>query len=67
MPPGTTLLSLAREVYGDASQELIDRIKTANPQIVDANHILAGDRLRFPELGAPAPRTPDVEEDVRHE
>lgn len=71
VPPGTTLRGLAHEIYGDASQELIHRIKAANPKIVDANHIFAGDRLRFPEVGTGGPGTQDAREavskDARHE
>jgi len=45
---GDTLVALAREIYGNATPEVLDRIKTANPQILDVNHILAGDTLRLP-------------------
>jgi type II secretory pathway predicted ATPase ExeA len=46
---GTTLRALVKEVYGEDSPGLIDRIKSANPQIVNADRIMAGDTLRFPE------------------
>lgn len=46
---GTTLRALVKEVYGDDNPDLIDRIKTANPQIVNADRIIAGDTLRFPD------------------
>jgi nucleoid-associated protein YgaU len=45
---GDTLVALAREIYGNATPEVLDQIKTANPQILDVNHILAGDTLYFP-------------------
>ena len=55
MQPGSTLESLAREVYGDADAALIKRIQSANPQVIDPNLIMAGDLLRFPEaLPGPA-------------
>ena len=37
-----------REVYGEETPDLIDRIKNANPRIVDSDRIMAGDILRFP-------------------
>ena len=46
---GTTLRALVKEVYGQDKPDLIDRIKTANPQIVNADRIIAGDTLRFPD------------------
>ncbi|HEY2386237.1 MAG TPA: AAA family ATPase [Candidatus Binatia bacterium] len=46
---GTTLRALVKEVYGQDKPDLIDRIKTANPQIVNADRIIAGDMLRFPD------------------
>lgn len=48
--PGATLASLAKEIYGVATPQVISRLQLANPQLVDADHIRAGDRLRFPEL-----------------
>jgi type II secretory pathway predicted ATPase ExeA len=50
VPRGTTLWALVKDVYGEDHPELIELIKSANPQIVDANRIIAGDTLRFPEL-----------------
>jgi general secretion pathway protein A len=50
VPAGSTLLSLTREVYGLVDSGLIARIQSANPRIVDADHILAGDTLRFPDV-----------------
>ena len=50
VPPGATLESLARQLYGSADAALIRRIQSANPQLVDPNRILAGDLLRFPDL-----------------
>jgi general secretion pathway protein A len=49
VPRGTTLRALVREVYGDDNPDLMARIKNANPQIVNADRILAGDTLRFPD------------------
>ena len=48
---GTTLRALVKEVYGEDNPDLIDRIKSANPQIVNADRIIAGDTLRFPASG----------------
>jgi type II secretory pathway predicted ATPase ExeA len=62
VPRGATLLGLVRQLYGGASPDLIERIKTANPRIVDVNHILAGDRLRFPETESERLTAPGVEE-----
>lgn len=47
---GSTLGSLARQVYGSADGALIKRIQAANPQVVDPNVIMAGDLLQFPEV-----------------
>jgi type II secretory pathway predicted ATPase ExeA len=52
VPRGTTLGALMRDVYGEDHPELIDTIKSANPQIVSVDRIIAGDTLRFPELSA---------------
>jgi len=49
VPPGTSLLALARQYYGDAAPAMVPRIKAMNPQIVDVDRILAGDVLRLPE------------------
>jgi nucleoid-associated protein YgaU len=51
---GDTLVALTREIYGNVTPEVLDLIKTANPQILDVNHILAGDTLRFPVAKPPA-------------
>lgn len=56
VPVGSTLSSLTREVYGLVDPSLIARIQSANPHVVDPNHILAGDTLRFPELDQQAGR-----------
>lgn len=48
IPRGATLESLARAYYGSATPELIDRIRSANPQVRNPDHILAGDLLRLP-------------------
>jgi type II secretory pathway predicted ATPase ExeA/phage tail protein X len=47
---GSSLESLAREVYGGVDSALIKRIQSANPQVVDPNVIMAGDLLRFPTV-----------------
>jgi type II secretory pathway predicted ATPase ExeA len=61
--PGSTLESLARDVYGGADPALIKRIQSANPQVVDPNFIMAGDLLRFPEgmPGSAAARKSEAE------
>jgi nucleoid-associated protein YgaU len=48
VPAGASLEALAREVYGVVDAHVIRRIQSANPQVTDPNHILAGDLLRFP-------------------
>lgn len=48
VPNGATLAELVRSVYGAVDADTIHRIQSANPQVVDPNVILAGDRLRFP-------------------
>jgi general secretion pathway protein A len=50
IPHGTSLISLAREFYGYEDPELLNRIKTANPKIVDVDRIIAGETLRLPEV-----------------
>jgi general secretion pathway protein A len=52
VPAGATLAELARQIYGAADQDTIRRIQSANPQVIDPNLILAGDRLRFPAAEA---------------
>jgi general secretion pathway protein A len=52
VPRGTSLLVLAQQFYGEYNSQLIKRIRELNPQIVDANHIYAGDTLKMPELDA---------------
>lgn len=52
---GSTLGSLAREVYGNVDAALIRRIQSVNPQVVDPNLIIAGDLLHFPEDGPGRP------------
>ena len=58
---GSTLGSLAREVYGNVDPALIKRIQSANPQVVDPNRIMAGDLLRFPDLQPGHPVTQEVD------
>ena len=62
--PGSTLGSLAREVYGAADPALIKRIQSANPQVLDPNVIMAGDLLRFPDS---EPGSPAAQKGVPHE
>lgn len=50
VPRGTSLSALAHQYYGDGSTKLMKRIRQLNPQIVDVDHIFAGDRLRLPPL-----------------
>lgn len=57
VPPGATLFALARQTYGDVTPALLERIKRANPHIVNVNHIRAGDTLRFPAADLPALRS----------
>jgi len=54
VPQGATLAALARPIYGELTPAILDRIKRANVGLVDVNHILAGDTLRFPVAAAPA-------------
>jgi general secretion pathway protein A len=56
VPVGATLSSLTREVYGLVDADLIARIRSANPHLVDPNHIEAGDTLRFPAVDQPVGR-----------
>ncbi len=51
VPRGTTLRALVKDVYGYDHPELIERVMSINPQIVNADRIIAGDTLRFPDLG----------------
>jgi len=46
---GTSLLRLAYQHYGHDGWAMLPRIKAMNPQIVDVDHIVAGDTLRLPE------------------
>jgi general secretion pathway protein A len=58
VPPGAALWRLARDLYGERIREnggwerLLDRVLALNPQLKDANLILAGDSLRLPHLAA---------------
>lgn len=49
VPPGATLSSLVRGLYGEVNRDLLSRIESLNPQLADPDRILAGDVLRFPE------------------
>jgi general secretion pathway protein A len=53
---GTTLMTIARQVYGKDSPELIRLIMRANPALSDPNLIVAGSQIVLP----PAPGTPDL-------
>lgn len=50
--PGDTLGTLIREEYGDANAELLHKVLENNPQIRDADRILAGDNIYFPRQAA---------------
>ncbi len=50
VPRGTSLSALTQQYYGEGGPKLMKRIRDLNPQIVDANQIYAGDRLRLPTL-----------------
>jgi type II secretory pathway predicted ATPase ExeA/phage tail protein X len=52
--PGDTLFTLTARVYGRADEDLLRRIRRANPQIVDPDFIFAGTALRFPMADAAA-------------
>jgi general secretion pathway protein A len=52
---GTTLLAIARQVYGKDSPELIHLIMQANPALSDPNLIVAGSQIVLP----PASGSPD--------
>jgi general secretion pathway protein A len=52
---GDTLFTLTERVYGRANEDLLRRIRRANPQIVDPDFIFAGTALRFPMADAAAP------------
>ena len=49
---GATLMSIARQFYGEDSPELIKRILQANPWVSDPNVILAGSKLVLPRKGS---------------
>ncbi|MCC6849205.1 MAG: AAA family ATPase [Deltaproteobacteria bacterium] len=50
VPRGTSLSALAQQYYGEGGPKLMQRIRDLNPQILDADHIYAGDRLRLPAV-----------------
>ncbi|MDY6832546.1 MAG: tetratricopeptide repeat protein [Thermodesulfobacteriota bacterium] len=45
---GDTLFSLCRQVYGDCSRRLLDRIAAANPVITDMDRLNVGQTLQMP-------------------
>lgn len=54
--PGDTLLRLARDVYGlgmnaGELKKVLDSVRTNNPQIKDADKIVPGQQIVFPEAG----------------
>jgi len=51
--PGANLIRLVAQVYGRIDPSLIQLVQSANPQVVDRDHILVGTQLSFP--AAPAP------------
>jgi len=57
--PGTSLEALMRATYGTVNPQLLRLVRAANPQIVDPDHILAGDTLVFPDT-AVAQNDPSV-------
>ncbi len=48
VPRGTSLSALTLQYYGNGSPKLLERILDLNPQIVDVDRIIAGDRLKLP-------------------
>jgi phage tail protein X len=48
--PGDSLSRLLTRVYGHSDKGLIERTLQHNPHIQDANRILVGDTIVFPEL-----------------
>jgi hypothetical protein len=57
VPPGATLLGLAKSVYGEGAgdldpRELFAEVRRLNPHVKDVNLILAGDSLRLPPLSS---------------
>ena len=46
--PGDTLFSLCRQVYGNCSRRLLDRIAAANPSITDMDRLNVGQTLQLP-------------------
>jgi len=50
VPHGTTLSELTQQYYGSGNSKLLSRIRDLNPQIVNVNHIFAGDHLKLPTV-----------------
>jgi len=46
--PGDTLFSLCRQVYGNCSRRLLDRVVAANPSITDMDRLTVGQDLQMP-------------------
>lgn len=53
--PGDTLGTLIRQEYGDFNPMLLHKVLENNPQIRDADRILAGDNIYFPRRAAGNP------------
>jgi phage tail protein X len=47
---GDTLYRMAVEVYGLATSEILQRVMDRNPGITDADRILFGTTIRFPDI-----------------
>jgi phage tail protein X len=41
---------MAMQVYGSANTEILQKIIAYNPEITDANQILVGTTIRFPDV-----------------
>ena len=47
---GENLSGLVTEVYGRCNTDLIEWVRASNPQIGDADLVLAGDTILFPDI-----------------
>lgn len=52
---GDTLYGICRQAYGACSGKLVDRIRAANPEIGDINHLAPGRTIRIPTTGPKNP------------
>ena len=48
--PGDTLSKMAKKIYGDVNDKMIDKIRKENPQIADPNLIHPGSTVLFPKI-----------------